>query len=240
MNRRRTGNEQRRRRQVGSSQARKRGASFNLHVVCEGETEQRYIKDLVRTNPALNENVVVKPTKAAGQDLRSLVEKAIAIEKQMLQSDPQAIWIVCDLDENTEAGRMAAVNWLNKASSRCRRGIAFTNPCMEEWFLLHLEAHPRRHNTSGGYEKDLQKKLPSYRKGAKVSLPIELVKWEYTIEAARRAKQNLKSMGAGSLAGAELFEIVWESQNQSSFPELIDMLVEQVNRRTGKQTLSKE
>ncbi len=240
MNRRKSAAERVSRRQVGSSQAQRRGAYFNLHVVCEGETEQRYVKDLVGQNPVLSENIVVKPVKAAGQDLGSLVKKAKQVEKQMLPSAPQAIWIVGDLDENTEAGRISVVNWLNGASRSCQRGIAFTNPCMEEWFLLHLVAHPRRHNLRNGYAKDLQKNLPGYRKGAKVSLPPELVKWEQAIKATRRAKQNLKAVGAGSLSGAELFGIVWENSNQSTFPELIEMLIEQVNRRTGKQRLSLE
>lgn len=232
-----------RRSQVRATSSQLHAPRFTLHVICEGKTEQRYLSDLMRANPQLNDNVnlIFKGCRERSYtDLKSLIRIAERVERDAIRSTPQAVWIVCDRDQNDDSAREAALSWLRHGKNDCRRGIALSNPCIEEWFLLHVTEGLPLLQDAHAYEKRLVGFLPNYQKGDSRPMPTELTAWAYTQHAVKRERKNLKALAGDrkySEQSEDLVPLVWQNQNHSTFPEFFEMLVTKVNHRTGKNTL---
>lgn len=120
------------RRRVTSDALRSR-----LLVFTEGKTEEQYIKHWERINHR-HVTVEVDPNHADPFTLVKRASKAIKDDRAGARRGGRVeynggVWCVFDRDEHKklpEAFEMARVNGVR---------IAFTNPCLELWFVLHFQ-----------------------------------------------------------------------------------------------------
>lgn len=104
-----------------------------VYIVCEGEeTEIRYFRKFRSRECSID--IVPVPSQYKSAD--KLVQKArSAIGYSPYYPDEgDVIWCVFDRDDNTDAMLSKAKQVATKEGYR----IAFSNPCIEIWFLLHL------------------------------------------------------------------------------------------------------
>lgn len=102
-------------------------------VICEGETEKSYV-ELLKRHYRLP--VTIK-TKVSGNQINNRLVKEYLNEAGVGHGDDYKIFYVYDSDIDI------IVNRLRKLEGN----LILTNPCMELWFLLHME-HRQRESSS--------------------------------------------------------------------------------------------
>jgi len=118
----------------------------SILVLTEGtKTEPDYIKHWYRKYRA-HLSVVIE---GIGVDPRSLVDRGIEEHREAAQEEKRgrghaysSVWVVFDHDEHPDV-----VNQVVRARQAGLR-VAFSNPCIELWFLLHFQdqtAYIERH-----------------------------------------------------------------------------------------------
>ena len=135
-----------------------------LHVATEGRlTERDYISDIRMSLRIPKELVVLLRHECT--DPLSLVEQVLGrISGSDFDGDLDEAWVVFDVDEHRQnpvaQARFARAICLAEANGV---NVAYSNPCVELWLLLHFESQTAELNRGQAREK-LKKYLPSYDK----------------------------------------------------------------------------
>jgi hypothetical protein len=107
-------------------------------IICEGEGEVNYFNKLLDTYfPQLVGIVQIKESDDGHRSAQVLTEETFKLYKKFKALNlPVAVWCVFDRDNNEP-------EYLNQAKQYGEQGlgIAFSNPCFEYWFHLHVKAH---------------------------------------------------------------------------------------------------
>ncbi len=107
-----------------------------VHIVAEGQaTEQRYFKGL-RQHYSGRLNINVAPHRGETAP-RQLIQQAIALRTKLQRDGDHGdrVWVVCDGD-----GRPPAeISALHTQAHNHHLQLAISTPCIEQWFLLHLD-----------------------------------------------------------------------------------------------------
>ena len=120
---------------VKQPKKKKRQASeAKLIILCEGHGEQNYFQQVIETYyPQLNKIVEVRLS--VNKKAQVISKEAFDLQKDLKPRGTE-VWCVFDRDDNK-------AEWLNEAHNRSgSMNIAFSNPCFEYWFYLHVKAHP--------------------------------------------------------------------------------------------------
>lgn len=165
--------------------AMRRSPRRRIVVFCEGRnTEPSY---LVAFNRAFGGGLVdVRPQRGAGVPTTLL--KLATEEKRRLQRSKDSferqdeVWTAFDRDEHEE---------VEACIQQCRHrhiGVAFSNPCIEQWALIHFQdpvsdAPLTRHQA----QAELGKLMPGYAKNGSKVFDFESMKGRYG-EAVANAK----------------------------------------------------
>ena len=150
-------------------------------IVCEGgETEPIYFKQL-RYKLGLNPKSIHVEADCGNAPI-NVVDRAIELEKAKGINYDQ-IWCVFDTEEKGKNSTLLAAKDKAEAHKFC---LAISNPCFEQWFLLHYENTARpfikcaevesylKHNHLSHYDKskppvdDLFQKLDTALANAKI------------------------------------------------------------------------
>lgn len=160
-------------------------------IVTEGKTEKEYFDEYNR-KPELK-----VLTHDAGDNKRSLVEKAIAHRDELIlqgKLDPEdRVWVVFDRDiDITNNVDKDNFNQALQIAENSKINVAYSNDSFELWFLVHY-----REVSSALHRKDINVKLSahlgsSYKKGQGKAM-YNLLKSNRS-EALRRAAKMHKDM----------------------------------------------
>lgn len=127
-----------------SRKSRHLPASEFYYIFCEGEkTEFNYFmrfKELINENPIYKNRVTVKP-EGTGRNTRSLLDYAQTIVKKKNVVNAK-VWCVYDKDDFSDVDFNGVITEANKLNSKRQCGnefyCAWSNECIEFWFLLHF------------------------------------------------------------------------------------------------------
>ena len=131
-----------------------------LHIYCEGETEEAYLRAYRR----FKGYSCCEIERSHHTDPVGLVEEAIKAKEGAPASD--VFWVAYDLEDvslgnkhqaHAEACRLALDNGIH---------VALSAISIEVWILLHFTSTPKKYLNSDGAVRALKKHLPNYEKGS--------------------------------------------------------------------------
>lgn len=204
-------------------------------LACEGETEERYFKQLFNNVAVLRENVVLHIASAKGSDLASLIRGAKKKRAELGRVGELTTWVICDKDKNDNRDLNRALTWMRGQSSN---GVALTNPCIEQWFLTYFDVKPKTLNKCDDYEALLKKELPGYSKRKNAPIPARLLDWDATLQAVDRGWQRLNQVQVPEDSSpAQALRTVWNRDDRSAIPLFFSYLANAVNSRSGRKLI---
>lgn len=130
-------------------------------MMCEGVTEERYVKSMIRRLLCRPRRRGIKVTTAGKKsDPKSLVFEAHKIVKRARRDKVpyDSVWII--LDNDNEPG-------LEKALQLCKERefrVALSSIAIEHWFILHFEQCGRAHQNPEEAYRYLKRLWPDYHK----------------------------------------------------------------------------
>ena len=149
-----------------------RSAKPTLLIVCEGETEYNYFKELKSRFRAS----WMIPLKSDKPDPNGVMECAVREAKKHCAKglDVEA-WILIDAESEVEEKRRRYRDVLQKAASKKIRA-ANSSPCFEYWLLLHFAPGAKVYTPEEAVSELRRKdRIPEYRKPV---LPCDQL-WDY-------------------------------------------------------------
>lgn len=195
---------------------------YRYYIFCEGEqTEPQYFngfKRLIEDNPIYKDMVLIEIEPCAAETMRviGMAEKYVAKNK----IDKGQIWCVYDKDSFPSSDFNGVVNRaerLNQENPDLQYHCAWSNECIEFWFLLHF-ANYQSNNHRTEYISFLNDKfqelgLGKYQKNMKDIFDILMKKGNPKL-AIRYAKRIIKE-GQGKppadiAPGTKVYELVEE------------------------------
>lgn len=137
-------------------------------IVCEGETEEKYFKGLVRSHQLNTANIRI-PSNTAGASPRNVVE--FAIKEYNLTKDYDRVYCVIDKDEHSQYREALDVVKRKKLKKSHSIHAIPSVPCFEFWILLHFKMTTRSFYNSPGPPcmqviKELKQYMPEYEKAS--------------------------------------------------------------------------
>lgn len=126
-------------------------------IICEGQTEVAYFRDLVRQG-VIAPDIHVSPRKAKHSDPRKFGQ---ALTDLPPRDERDEAWFVFDV----EAPPRPNIEHTISAAETDGFGVAWSNPCFEVWLIYHFKAWSGPFSTSRDVETALQQFLPHFRKG---------------------------------------------------------------------------
>lgn len=130
-------------------------------MVCEGVTEERYVKSMIRSFLSRPKRRGIKVTTAGKKsDPKSLVLEAQKRAKRA-RSDKvpyDSVWII--LDNDNEPGLKEALQLCEKSKFQ----VALSSIALEHWFILHFEECGRAFQNPGEAHRHLRHFWPEYHK----------------------------------------------------------------------------
>lgn len=184
-------------------------------VLCEGHTEERYLKAVKNDLPReLQRGITVNVVRADSTDLKSLTDEAIKTrQKANRDSIPyEKIWLVFDHDNSLY--REYAFNTAKKEGFE----IAFTSISIEVWFLLHFEYSTSPFNNGGEAKKYLAKKhIPNYK-------PAKTNTWLLLNENTKQAITNAEKMRKAQQVEIDSGKSIWNINPYTNLDILIKYL----------------
>lgn len=116
---------------------------YRYYIFCEGEqTEPHYFagfKRLIEHNPIYKDMVLIEIEPCAAETLRVIGMAERYVEKNNIQKGQ--IWCVYDKDSFPAEhfnGVVERANMLNKDNPQLQYHAAWSNECIEFWFILHF------------------------------------------------------------------------------------------------------
>ncbi|MCM1189681.1 MAG: RloB family protein [bacterium] len=195
---------------------------YRYYIFCEGEqTEPQYFmgfKRLIEDNPIYKDMVLIEIEPCAAETMRVIGMAERYVKKNNIQKGQ--IWCVYDKDSFPAEhfnGVVERVNLLNKDNSELQYHAAWSNECIEFWFILHF-AYYTANNYRSEYILFLNEKfealgLGKYYKNMKNIFDILMEKGSPKL-AIRYAKRIIKdSEGktpAETAPGTRVYELVEE------------------------------
>lgn len=195
---------------------------YRYYIFCEGEqTEPLYFegfKQLIEDNPIYREMVLIQIEPCGAETMRVIGMAEEYVRKNHITKGQ--IWCVYDKDSfpperfNGVAERAAS---LNKDNDVLQYHVAWSNECIEFWFLLHF-AYYTSNNHRSEYIEFLSKKfkelgLGAYEKNRKDTFTIlqEYGKEDLAIRYAKRIIADNEGKTPTEIApGTKVYELVEE------------------------------
>lgn len=116
---------------------------YRYYIFCEGEqTEPQYFagfKRLIEDNPIYKDMVLIEIEPCAAETMRVIGMAERYVEKNNIQKGQ--IWCVYDKDSFPAEhfnGVVERANMLNKDNPELQYHAAWSNECIEFWFILHF------------------------------------------------------------------------------------------------------
>lgn len=195
---------------------------YRYYIFCEGEqTEPQYFtgfKRRIEEHPSYRDMVLIEIEPCAAETMRviGMAEKYVARNK--LQKGQ--IWCVYDKDSFPASdfnGVVSRVEQLNKENPKLQYHAAWSNECIEFWFLLHF-AYYTSNNHRTEYISFLNEKfkelgMGKYQKNMKNIFDILLEKGnpKLAIRYATRIIKNVQRKTPTEIApGTKVYELVEE------------------------------
>lgn len=117
--------------------------TYRCYIFCEGQqTEPNYFlgfKNLIETNPIYKNMVLIEIEPCQAETMRVISMAEDYVKKN--QIDQGQIWCVYDKDSFPSQrfnGVVERINTLNKTDPNLQYHAAWSNECIEFWFLLHF------------------------------------------------------------------------------------------------------
>ena len=193
---------------------------YRYYIFCEGEqTEPLYFegfKQLIEDNPIYREMVLIQIEPCGAETMRVIGMAEEYVHKNHITKGQ--IWCVYDKDsfppERFNGVAERAVS-LNNDNSDLQYHVAWSNECIEFWFLLHF-AYYTSNNHRSEYIEFLSKKfkelgLGSYEKNRKDTFTIlqEYGKEDLAIRYAKRIMADNEGKTPTEIApGTKVYELV--------------------------------
>lgn len=195
---------------------------YRYYIFCEGEqTEPQYFtgfKRLIEDNPIYKDMVLIEIEPCAAETMRVIGKAEKYVTKNKI--DKGQIWCVYDKDSfpaDDFNGVVSRAENLNQQNSELQYHCAWSNECIELWFILHF-ANYRSNNHRTEYISFLNDKfkelgLGKYQKNMKNIFEILVEKGNPKL-AIRYAKQIIKDGKGNSptaiAPGTKVYELVEE------------------------------
>ncbi len=149
---------------------------YRYYIFCEGEqTEPNYFqgfKKLIESNPIYKDMVQVEIEPCGAETMRVIGAAEAYVEDNKIKKGQ--IWCVYDKDSFPAErfnGVVERANVLNKSNKDVQYHTAWSNECIEFWFILHFDFYTSNNNRSFyiSYLNDKFKKLglTKYKKNDK-------------------------------------------------------------------------
>lgn len=195
---------------------------YCYYIFCEGQkTEPNYFqgfKDEIEENPIYKDLVLIEIQPCQAETLRVLDKAEEYIRKNKIQK--AQVWCVYDKDDFPSCDFNAVtqrVEKLNKENSGIEYHTAWSNECIELWFVLHF-ADYKSNNHRTEYVKFLDQKfmelgLGKYEKnrGDIYTILKKYGNQENAIKYAKRMIKEKEGMTPANIApGTTVFELVEE------------------------------
>lgn len=207
---------------------------YRYYIFCEGQqTEPLYFmgfKKLIEDNPIYKDMVLIEIEPCQAETMRVIGMAERYVKKNKIQKGQ--IWCVYDKDSFPADDFNGVVNRaenLNKESSQLQYHTAWSNECIEFWFLLHFAYYTannhRREYIAFLNDKFRELGIGKYQKNMKDIFDILTEKGnpKLAIRYARRIISDGKSKTPAEIApGTKVYELV---------EELVKYLPEHVARR---------
>lgn len=195
---------------------------YRYYIFCEGEeTEPKYFrgfKRLIEDNPIYKDMVLIEIEPCAAETMRviGMAEKYVAKN----QIDKGQIWCVYDKDSFPTGdfnGVVNRANQLNQQNPNLQYHCAWSNECIEFWFLLHF-AYYTANNHRTEYISFLNDKfkelgLGKYQKNMEdiFDILLEHGNPKLAIRYAKRIIEAGKGESPAEIApGTKVYELVEE------------------------------
>ena len=195
---------------------------FRYYIFCEGkQTEPNYFegfKRLIEEDPIYKDTVLVEIEPCEAETLRVIGKAEEYVRREELKKGQ--IWCVYDKDSFPKADFNAVeerAKSLNKQNPDLQYHAAWSNECIEIWFILHFENYvSNNHRTE--YVRFLNNKFKELKIGKyEKNLPDIfdiLIKYGNPKLAIRYAKRIIKENAGKSSAmiapGTKVYELVEE------------------------------
>ena len=195
---------------------------YRYYIFCEGQqTEPLYFvgfKKLIEDNPIYKDMVLIEIEPCQAETMRVIGMAERYVKKNKIQKGQ--IWCVYDKDSFPADDFNGVVNRaenLNKESSQLQYHTAWSNECIEFWFLLHF-AYYTANNHRGEYIAFLNDQfrelgIGKYQKNMKDIFDILTEKGnpKLAIRYARRIINDGKSKTPAEIVpGTKVYELVEE------------------------------
>lgn len=160
---------------------RKRSIKKIFLISCEGETEEFYLKGLMRSLPrSLAERFKIEPHNGPGTDCLNIVREAAESLRSSKENIYAQVWAFFDHD-NQETKKLIKAK---EEAERENIKIAFTSMSIEYYFLLHFQYTAKQYSNCSDIKKALKKAhWPGYDKPAPNS-------WSYLFPSLHIAIKN--------------------------------------------------
>lgn len=195
---------------------------FQYYIFCEGEqTEPLYFngfKKMIEENPIYKDMVLIKIEPCAAETMRVISKAELYVSEHQIKRGQ--IWCIYDKDSFPNKdfnGVVERVKSLNKQNENLQYYAAWSNECIEIWFLLHFANYvSNNHRTE--YIKFLndkfkELKIGKYKKNMSTIYDI-LIEHGNPKLASRYAKKIIKENQGKSSAmiapGTKVYELVEE------------------------------
>lgn len=195
---------------------------YRYYIFCEGQqTEPQYFtgfKKLIEDNPIYKEMILIEIEPCQAETMRVIGMAEAYVKKHKI--DKGHIWCVYDKDSfpaNRFNGVVERADSLNKENPDLQFHAAWSNECIEFWFLLHF-AYYTANNHRTEYisflnETFLALGLEKYQKNRKDIFDVLLEKGnpKLAIRYAKRIIANNAMMTPTDIApGTKVYELVEE------------------------------
>lgn len=198
---------------------------YRYYIFCEGEqTEPQYFagfKKLIEENPIYRDMVLIEIEPCAAETMRVIGMAEKYVKKNKIKKGQ--IWCVYDKDSFPASdfnGVVSRADNLNQENPELQYHIAWSNECIEFWFLLHF-AYYTANNHRTEYISFLNDKFQSlglgkYQKNMKNIFEILMEKGDpnLAIRYARRIIENGIGKTPTEIApGTKVYALVEELAN---------------------------
>ena len=128
-------------------------------IVCEGETEQNYFKELISVESI--KGIKITPELANNSNWNSILSKA---NEDKVDKNTK-VYFVLDLDCIINQKQM--VKYIDERNKLMTRAVVPVESyiCFETWLLYHYETNPKTSDKCKNHETDLNKYIVNYQKG---------------------------------------------------------------------------
>lgn len=195
---------------------------YRYYIFCEGQaTEPKYFegfKKLIEENPIYRDMVLIEIEPCQAETMRVIGMAEKYVKKNKIQKGQ--IWCVYDKDSFPASdfnGVVSRAQQLNKANPELQYHTAWSNECIEFWFLLHF-AYYTANNYRREYEVFLNDKfrelgIGKYHKNMDdiFNILIELGNPKLAIRYAKRIIKAGQGKTPTEIApGTKVYELVEE------------------------------